>query len=148
MASNLWTGWPRAGVSAAIFRDETVLMVERGKPPFAGRWSLPGGHIEPGERARDAALRELDEETGVTARIDGLAEVIDAIQSLGGKLTAHYVIAVYYGAWLAGDPVAGSDAAQARFVPLGEVSRLPTSDGAAAVIAAAWQLANGRPAAS
>ena len=146
MANDRSTGWPRAGVSAAIFRNETVLMIERAKPPFAGRWSLPGGHIEPGERARDAALREFAEETGVTARIDGLAEVIDAIQSLGGKLSAHYVIAVYYGAWLAGEPIAASDAAKARFVPLGEVARLPTTEGAAAVIALAWQLAKGRSA--
>ena len=133
--------WPRAGVSAAIFRGETVLMVERAKPPFAGLWSLPGGHIEPGEKARDAALREVTEETGVAARIDGLAEIVDAIHAPGGVLAAHYVIAVFHGRWLANEPMAASDAAQARFVPLTDVALLSTTEGAGAVIATAWRLA-------
>lgn len=133
--------WPRAGVSAAIFRGETVLMVERGKPPFAGLWSLPGGHIEPGEKVRDAALREVMEETGIEARIDGLAEIVDAIHAPGGVLAAHYVIAVFHGRWLAKEPAAASDAAQARFVPLENVSSLPATDGAGAAIATAWRLA-------
>ena len=140
--------WPRPGVSAAIFRGEAVLMVLRGKPPFAGLWSLPGGHIEPGERAREAALREIREETGVTARIDGLAELVDAIHAPKGVLAAHHVIAVFHGAWLAGEPVAASDAAKARFVLLAEVTSMPTTEGTAHVIARAWLLAKaiiGRP---
>ena len=49
--------WPRAAASAAIFRGQEVLLVRRGKGgPLAGLWSLPGGHIEPGEPARAAAL--------------------------------------------------------------------------------------------
>lgn len=142
MATDQSSPWPRAGVSAAIFRGEAVLMVLRGKPPFAGLWSLPGGHVEPGERAREAALREIGEETGVTARIDGLAELVDAIHAPGGVLAAHYVIAVFHGAWLAGEPVAASDAAKARFVPLSEVASMPTTEGAARIVAAAWRLAN------
>jgi len=133
--------WPRAGVSAAIFRGQTVLMVERGKPPFIGLWSLPGGHIEPGEKARDAALREVMEETGVAARIDGLAEIVDAIRAPGGVLAAHYLIAVFHGCWLANEPAAASDAAKARFVPLDAVGSLSTTEGAGAAIATAWRLA-------
>ena len=135
--------WPRPGVSAAIFRRDSVLMVKRGRPPFAGLWSLPGGHIEPGERTREAAVREVAEETGIAARIDGLADVADAISEAGGMVAAHYIITVYYGVWLSGEPCAASDAAEARFVPLAEIGRLATTENAAAVIATAWRLANG-----
>ena len=44
--------WPRAAASAAIFRGDAVLLVKRSKPVSAVS-SLPGGHIEPGERARE-----------------------------------------------------------------------------------------------
>ena len=63
--------WPRCGASAAIFRGAEVLLVQRGKGALSGLWSLPGGHIEPGERTQDAALREVgrgDRDRGGTER--------------------------------------------------------------------------------
>ena len=50
--------WPRCAASAAIFRGSTVLLVQRSKGALRGLWSLPGGHIEAGETARAAAVRE------------------------------------------------------------------------------------------
>lgn len=86
-----------------------------------GEWSLPGGRIEPGERAMDAALRELVEETGVTARITLLIDVVDGLFTEAGL---HYVLIDYAAEWIAGEPVAGDDALEARFVPLDQVDRL------------------------
>jgi 8-oxo-dGTP diphosphatase len=112
-----------------------VLLVERGKGLLQGLWSLPGGHIEPGEAARDAALREVVEETGVTAAIDGLIDVHDVIRrDSDGSLAAHYMLAVFFGRWLAGEPLARGDAAAARFVPIEAIGELPLTDAAASFI--------------
>ena len=131
--------WPRCGASAAIFRDEAVLLIVRAKGALKGLWSLPGGHIEPGETARAAAQREVLEETAVDADIDALVDVHDVIlRNAEGALSAHYLIAVFCGRWRRGEPNAGSDASLARFVPLGDVEGLPLTDGAAALIRRAW----------
>ena len=65
------------GASIAVFKGDTVLLVQRARAPFRGLWSLPGGSIEPGESAREAALRELKEETGITAEIEGVVENVE-----------------------------------------------------------------------
>ena len=51
---------PVAGAGLVVFRGDEVLLIRRGKPPYEGQWSLPGGKIEYGETAAEAALREAD----------------------------------------------------------------------------------------
>lgn len=132
--------WPRCATSAAVFRGREVLLVERGKGALRGLWSLPGGHIEPGEAARAAALREVREETAVEAEIVGLVDVHDVVlNAADGTLRAHYLIVVFAARWRAGEPVAGEDAAVARFVPVEEVGRYKLTDGAQALIERAWE---------
>jgi 8-oxo-dGTP diphosphatase len=135
-------GWPRPGASAAIFRDGRVLLVQRGKPgAMHGAWSLPGGHIEPGERAREAALREVLEETGVQADIVGLADVHDVLlEGPDGRLAAHYVLAVYFGRWRHGEPIAGGDSRDARFVALDSLDGYEMTPGARPIISRAKAL--------
>ena len=108
-------------VGVVCLRDDSVLLIRRGTPPRRGEWSLPGGRIEPGERAVDAALRELREETGIEAEITGLIDVIDG---LFPESERHYVLIDYGARWLSGEPVAGDDAAEARFVPLDDIDAL------------------------
>ncbi|MDP3401110.1 MAG: NUDIX hydrolase [Brevundimonas sp.] len=112
---------PIPAVGVVCLRGDTVLLVRRGRPPRQGEWSLPGGRIEPGERAVDAALRELHEETGVEAEITGLLDVVDGLFPDAGR---HYVLIDYAARWLSGEPVAGDDAAEARFVALDAVEAL------------------------
>ena len=112
---------PVPAVGIACLRGDSVLLIRRGTPPRQGEWSLPGGRIEPGERAVDAALRELREETGVKAEITGLIDVVDGLFPEAGR---HYVLIDYAARWLSGEPVAGDDAAEARFVALDEVETL------------------------
>ncbi len=127
--------WPSCGASAAVFRDGHVLLIERGKGALKGRWSLPGGHIEPGERARAAALREVREEAGVDAELCGLVDLHEVLLVSSDKaIHAHYLIAVFFGRWLSGEPVAGSDASAARFVSIADIEAYPLTDGAASLI--------------
>lgn len=119
---------PIAAAGVVCLRGEDVLLVRRGKPPLEGAWSLPGGRIEWGERAQDAALRELREETGCEAEIIGLIDVIDAIMSRAREAAAppwgHYVLVDYAARWRSGEPRAGDDAVDARFFSPEELDRL------------------------
>lgn len=109
-----------------------------------GLWSLPGGHIEPCEPARVAALREVREETGVEAEVAGLIDMHEVIRRGDDKgPAAHYLIAVFCGRWIAGEPAAGSDAARARFVPVAEIDRLALTDGAARLIRRGFEMVTG-----
>jgi 8-oxo-dGTP diphosphatase len=117
---------PVPAVGVVCFRGDQVLLIQRGTPPRRGEWSLPGGRIEPGEPVKAAALRELKEETGVDAELIGLIDVVDAIfeNRTGDLITRHYLLIDYVAEWLAGEPIAGDDAAQARFFHQSELASL------------------------
>src|SRR5262249_47143560 len=126
--------WPRPAASLAVFRGDSLLLVARGKGHYSGLWSLPGGHIEPGERASAAALRETLEETGVTADAATLVDVHEVLLRDGPRLVAHYLIVVFCAHWRDGEPRAQGDAASARFVPLRELDRYPLTEGLAPLV--------------
>lgn len=85
-----------AAASICVFRGPRVLLVRRAKPPFL--WSLPGGRVEPGETAEQAAMRELHEETGVRAAIVAAGSTIE-FQTANGE---HYVISNFAARYLSG----------------------------------------------
>lgn len=135
---------PVAAVGVVCLRGEDVLLVRRGQAPLAGHWSLPGGRIEWGERARDAALRELMEETGCAADLIGLVDVVDGLMARTGESSAaagepsgHYVLVDYAARWISGDPRAGDDAIDARFFAPHELGGLGLWSETARVIEAA-----------
>lgn len=106
-------------VGVVCLRDEDVLLIQRGTAPRKGEWSIPGGRIEAGETEAQAALRELTEETAVTA------ELLTKITALDADFEGyHYRLHDYLARWTSGDPKAGDDADQARFVPLSDIDTL------------------------
>ncbi len=107
---------PVPTVGVICFRGDDVLLIRRGKPPRLGDWSIPGGRLEWNEAVKTCALRELMEETGVRAELLGLVDVIDGFFGDG----RHYVLIDYAARWIEGEPAAGDDAADARFVPIEE----------------------------
>lgn len=132
---------PVAAVGVVCLRGEDVLLIRRGAPPMEGHWSLPGGRIEWGERAADAALRELKEETGCTATLLGLIDVVDGLMSKtsapGEAPWAHYVLIDYAARWESGEPRAGDDAREARFFSPAELETLDLWSETLRIIAAA-----------
>ena len=92
---------PVPAVGTACFRGDDVLLIRRGTKPLAGDWSIPGGRLEFGERTAEGALRELHEETGITARLVGLVDVVDAIftSRQSGETHRHYVLFDYAAVW-------------------------------------------------
>jgi len=113
---------PVATVGVVCLRGEAVLLVKRGNPPRQGQWSLPGGRLEWGETLTEGALRELFEETAVRAEVLGLVDVVDGVMAsrTTGEVVRHYIMIDFACRWLSGEPVAGDDAADARFFPLAE----------------------------
>jgi 8-oxo-dGTP diphosphatase len=126
---------PTPCVGVVCFRGDQVLLIQRGKAPRKGQWSIPGGRMEFGETVQAAALRELLEETGVEAEILGLIDVID---SLDPAADWHGVLVDYAARWTGGEPIAGDDAAQARFLPLAEALEKVDWDETRRVISEAW----------
>lgn len=131
---------PRPTAGVVCFRGREILLIKRGTAPRLGQWSLPGGRIEWGETAAQAALRELAEETGVAAELAGLIDVVDGIMTSRetGEITRHYVMVDYAARWLSGEPVAGDDAADARFFGLEEALAIIEWDVTRAVVREAF----------
>ena len=109
--------------------DLQVLLVQRDRPPFEGEWALPGGFVELGESPQDAAIRELEEETGVQGvRLEQMRVFGDP----GRDPRGHVVTLVFRGVlasdWPSGQPPrrveAGSDAARASWWSTGDLPSL------------------------
>jgi len=117
---------PHVGVGVLLIRNKKLLLVKRKYNPDAGYWSIPGGHLDLGERVRKAAEREAYEETGFKVKATKLAGIIDKIMYDGeGNVEYHYVLLNYFVEQIEGDenqePIADDDALDARFVPFNEL---------------------------
>ncbi|MFX1478908.1 MAG: NUDIX hydrolase [Promethearchaeota archaeon] len=125
---------PHIGVGILLIRGNTLLLVKRKYNPDAGYWSIPGGHLDLGEKVQAAAEREGFEETGFKVRVTKLAGIIDKIMfDKNGKIEYHYVLINYFVEQIEGEinqaPVPDDDALDAKFVPFDELKeyKLPDS---------------------
>lgn len=130
-ARNEFPECPVPAVSAFVFRDGSALLVKRRYEPSKGLWSPPGGSLELGETVEEAAAREALEETGVVVRPVRVVDVRDVIlKDPDGRVRWHYVLFGVLCEYVSGDPFPGSDAENARFLPLkelGEYDITPTA---------------------
>ena len=84
---------PVVATIATVFRDGNVLLVRRANPPDVGKWGFPGGKVDLGECLKDAAIRELFEETGVRATAQRVFTAVDAFDhDENGVVRHHYVL--------------------------------------------------------
>ncbi len=127
---------PVLGVSVALVRAGRLLLVRRAQAPAQGHYAFPGGKVDYGETLRDAALREIREETGMTAQIltfIGHNEIISA----GG----HHVVACFLGRLLDGEGVPSREVEDLIWLAPAQPAPADLAPGMAAMLADAFDLA-------
>ena len=126
---------PILGVGALVFDEGHVLLIERGKPPLAGYWSLPGGVVETGERLEEALSREVFEETGLRVSVDSIATVFERIMpDAAGVCEYHYVLIDFYCTVLGGELRPGDDSKAAAWRDITALDGILLTEGTREVI--------------
>ncbi|MCK4588328.1 NUDIX hydrolase [Candidatus Woesebacteria bacterium] len=107
--------------NAVVIKGGEILLIQRRKEPFKDCWAIPGGFVETTETTKDACLRELEEETGVSGKIIRLIGVYDA----PGRDPRH-TVCVSYLVKVVGeiDIKADDDARDVKWFPLNKLPRL------------------------
>ena len=122
---------PRVAVGGIAVVDDRILLVQRGREPGRGLWSVPGGKVERGERAETAVVREVLEETGLAVEVERFLGWVERIGP-----THHFVILDFVVHPL--DPraplQAGDDADDVAWVPLAELEHRPLASGLASFL--------------
>jgi 8-oxo-dGTP diphosphatase len=117
---------PEVAVGAVALHDERILLVRRGRGPAAGEWSVPGGRVEAGETLHEAVVREVAEETGLEVVVERFLGWVERIGPDDDAAVPeyHFVILDFLVDVLDPDrtPVAGDDAAEVAWVPVGALS--------------------------
>jgi 8-oxo-dGTP diphosphatase len=136
--STLPTSRPQLAVSAAIFRDDRILLVRRARSPAKGFYSLPGGRVEFGESLATALHREVDEETGLKIEIAGLAGWREVLPAAAGG--GHFVIMSFAARWMANEVVLNEELDDFKWLAPDGWGGLTLTDGLPEIIKAAKQL--------
>lgn len=129
---------PYLAVSAAIFRDDRVLIVRRARAPAHGLYTLPGGVVEIGESLRAAVIREVREETSIAIEpvaLVGEREVI--VHDAHGEVERHFVILAFAARWIAGEVLLNEELAEAQWMRPSDLENLSTTEGLAGIVGAA-----------
>jgi len=113
---------PIVGVGALILRDGKLLLIKRGSQPGQGKWSIPGGLVELGEKVQDAMVRETKEEVGLDVEAVRLMDVFDSVTLDGqGRVQYHFVVVNFLARIVGGNLQTASDILEAKWVPIEEV---------------------------
>lgn len=143
--SRLYPSRPLVGVGAVVFRGDRVLLVKRGRAPRQGVWTFPGGLMEIGETVFQAAQRELQEETGITATPVDTVTVYEVIErDEEDRVRYHYVVLEVLLLYEGGSPRPGDDAEDVRWFPLDALDDPAVGPGVKEVVEKALALLRGR----
>jgi 8-oxo-dGTP diphosphatase len=132
VASPVQPSHPQLAVSAAIFRDDKILLVRRARAPAKGFYSLPGGRVEFGESLHTALHREVDEETALKIEIAGLAGWREVLPEAPGS--GHYLIMSFAARWRSGEPLLNDELDDFRWLPPDALGDLQITGGLQEVI--------------
>jgi 8-oxo-dGTP diphosphatase len=122
-------------VGALIFDHDSILLVERGRPPLEGYWSLPGGVLETGETLAQGVLREVREETGLEIEPVAILEIFERImRDAKGVAEYHYVLIDYICRITGGTLQAADDVSQVAWVPHDQLASYRITAGTLPVI--------------
>ena len=121
---------PIPGVGIIIYDKGKVLIIKRAYEPSANRWSIPGGAVELGERVRDAAQREVDEELGLKVIIKDVVEVMDNIVYEEGKVKYHFVLIDFWAEIQSGSLTLSHECLDAQWIGKDELDVYDLTDGA------------------
>lgn len=132
---------PLVGVGALVVEGGRVLLVQRGRAPGQGKWSIPGGLVDVGEPLEAAVRREVAEECGLRVRVHGLVGFLDRIiRDAEGRVRYHYVLLDFLATPEGGELRPGSDAMAVRWVGPDEIPGLPVTEGLEAMVRRALAL--------
>jgi acetyl-CoA carboxylase carboxyl transferase subunit beta len=127
----------RLAVGAVVFRDDgAVLLVQRGRPPLEGAWSLPGGKVIEGESFAAAVVREVLEETGLEVEAGAVVAVV-TLTGEGHSYEIHEIVCALCSGARPDAIRAGDDARDVRWCEDDEVAALGVSVDVVRVIASA-----------
>jgi ADP-ribose pyrophosphatase len=112
---------PLVGVGTVTIKNGRILLIRRAFEPGAGKWSIPGGLVEVGEKLSEAAVRETAEETGIQVEVLELINVFDMIDLDGhGKPKYHYVLVDFLSKPVGGKERPSSEVTELRWVTFEE----------------------------
>jgi len=108
---------PVVGVGVVLVEDGRILLIQRGREPGRGLWAVPGGKVRHGEPMKEAARREMREETGLEVEVGEVVWVGEFIED-----GHHLVLIDFSGIRTGGELRPGDDADDARWVAFDEIS--------------------------
>jgi 8-oxo-dGTP diphosphatase len=126
---------PQLAVSAAIFRDDKILLVRRARSPAKGIYSLPGGRVEIGETLHAALHREVAEETALKIEIAEFAAWREVLPAAAGG--GHYLIMSFAARWSAGEVVLNEELDDHKWLSPDALGEFKLTDGLLNVIQSA-----------
>ncbi|KYK21913.1 ADP-ribose pyrophosphatase [Thermoplasmatales archaeon SG8-52-2] len=112
---------PKLTVDGIVLSDGKILLIKRKNDPFKGKWALPGGFVEYGEKVEDAVLREIFEETSLKTSIN---KIFGVYSDPNRDPRGHTVSIVYLLDIIGGNLKGSDDASDAKFFKLEELPDL------------------------